>query len=89
MFIVVSCRNEFSHARLGMAIAKRYVPLSVERNRVRRIIRESFRHYQADLKAVDIVVFTQKALHQQSNTCLQEDLNDQWQTLLTSQKHSY
>lgn len=86
LFTFISCANGESYARLGLAIAKRHVPLSVERNRVRRIIRESFRHYQSALKGKDIVVIAQRALPEISNTNLQEDLNQQWQFLAGSSK---
>lgn len=72
------------NARLGVAVAKRHVPLAVDRNRVRRMIRESFRHYQAALKGHDIVVIAQRALFELSKARLQEDLNQQWKLLANS-----
>lgn len=73
--------NSLSYARLGLAIAKRYVPSAVERNRVRRIIREGFRHYQSAFGAFDIVVITQKPLEDLGNACLHKELNQQWRLL--------
>lgn len=84
MFALISCTNGIEHARLGLAIAKRHVPLAVERNRIRRVIRESFRHYQAVLRGIDIVVLAQKELCTLSNTCLNEELTRQWQILAGS-----
>lgn len=81
MFTIICSANTLSHARLGLAIAKRYIPLSVERNRVRRIIREGFRHYQSLFGAYDIVVITQKPLSNLGNACLHKELNQQWQLL--------
>lgn len=82
LFTFFVCRNELSYARLGLAIAKRHEPLAVERNRIKRIIRESFRHYQQKLKGIDIVVLMQKRVHEISNTCLYQNLNQQWQNLM-------
>lgn len=82
-FTFIFCANAFSYARLGLAIAKRHIPLAVERNRVRRIIRETFRQYQASLNGVDIVVITQKTLPDVSNACLREELNRIWQRFTT------
>lgn len=48
--------NALGHPRIGLAIAARTVGKAVARNRVRRIIRESFRLAQHDLPAVDIIV---------------------------------
>lgn len=84
MFTIICTENALSYARLGLAIAKRYIPSAVVRNRVRRIIREGFRHNQSHLGAVDIVVITQKPLDDLDNACLHKELNRQWQLLRQS-----
>ena len=48
--------GEARAARLGLSIAARTVGNAVQRNRLRRVIRESFRARQHDLPAVDIVI---------------------------------
>jgi ribonuclease P protein component len=40
-----------SSAKLGLIIPKRYLRLAVDRNRVKRVLRESFRHLRQDLPA--------------------------------------
>jgi len=52
--------NEEGHARLGVALAKRFIKKAVQRNQIKRQIREAFRLSQ-DLPAVDIVVLTRKS----------------------------
>lgn len=42
--------------RLGITVPKRFFPLSVTRNQIRRWVRESFRHEQARLAGWDIIV---------------------------------
>lgn len=42
--------------RIGLAVAVRIAGGSVQRNRIRRIIRESFRLHQHELPAADLVV---------------------------------
>jgi ribonuclease P protein component len=42
-FLLVAAQNEVGHARLGVAIGRR-VGSAVARNRVRRLLREAFRH---------------------------------------------
>lgn len=83
-FTLISCANGNSHARLGLAIAKKYVPLAVERNRVRRIIRETFRQHEIVLKGIDIIVLAQTHSREWSNTRLHEVLNRQWQRLISA-----
>jgi len=80
-FTLISCANDCAHARLGLAIAKRFVPLAVDRNRIRRIIRESFRLYQGVLIGLDIVVLGQKELQSIPNSALYEDLHRQWRLM--------
>jgi ribonuclease P protein component len=48
--------NELGQARLGLAVASKPFGGSVPRNRIRRLIRESFRLRQHDLPDVDLVV---------------------------------
>jgi len=47
-------------ARLGIAVGKRYVRSAVRRNRLKRLIREAFRHHTHILPPVDIVVVTRQ-----------------------------
>ena len=88
IFTLIGCKNDQSCARLGLAIAKRNVPSAVSRNRIRRIIRESFRHHKENLSGVDVVVLIQRDIESLNNTSLHEDLNQQWQYLRASLKIS-
>ncbi|GAB4350592.1 MAG: hypothetical protein Kow0073_05070 [Immundisolibacter sp.] len=53
---VITLHNHLGWPRLGLVIPKRRVRLAVHRNRLKRWIRESFRHHQQRLPAADIVV---------------------------------
>jgi len=46
-FTFLSRRNQLSSSRLGIVIAKKHIPLAVNRNKIKRAIRESFRHHRA------------------------------------------
>lgn len=48
--------NEIGQPRLGLVVPKKALPRAVDRNRLRRILRESFRLSQEHLGAVDIVI---------------------------------
>jgi ribonuclease P protein component len=43
-------------ARLGLVVSKRALPGAVQRNRARRVLRETFRQQRATLPSMDIVV---------------------------------
>lgn len=56
-FVLVMARpNQAGYPRLGMVIAKRLLARAVDRNRVKRCVRESFRQVLPELPACDFVV---------------------------------
>lgn len=64
--------------RLGMAIAKKVLRRAHDRNRIRRVVRESFRHFQHELPAVDIVVLCRLEVREMDNNHLFRQLNGLW-----------
>jgi ribonuclease P protein component len=55
-FQVMARPNEQGIARLGLIVSSRLLPRAVDRNRMRRRIRETFRQIAASLPALDLVV---------------------------------
>ena len=56
-FLMVMARpNQVGYPRLGMVVAKRLLARAVDRNRVKRCVRESFRLALPELPACDFVV---------------------------------
>lgn len=75
--------NDRSHARLGIIIAKHHVKQAVDRNRVRRVIRESFRHHQDLLKGLDIIILMRSQCGPSGNKkALRDDVDKLWQQLV-------
>jgi ribonuclease P protein component len=74
-------KNNLSQPRLGLVIAKKNVRLSVHRNRVKRIIRESFRLQQHQLPGIDVIVLARKSLGELDNKQLHETCNQLWHQL--------
>lgn len=48
--------NDLDHPRLGLIVPKRILARAVDRNRIKRILREAFRLMQADLGNLDVVI---------------------------------
>jgi len=73
--------NTLPHPRLGIIVAKRILRLAVDRNRIRRVIRESFRQYQVDLPAVDVVIMLRSSLKKPDYALFRQELEGIWQQL--------
>jgi ribonuclease P protein component len=69
---------------LGLAIAKKSLRLAVERNRVKRIVRESFRLNQHGLTGVDIVVLSRKGIASANPEKLRKSLDKHWLRIIGS-----
>lgn len=81
-FTILGRVNDQGTARLGLAIAKKSLPLAVQRNRIKRLVRESFRNHQQLLLGLDIVVMARKGVQEKTNTELMESLNKHWSKLV-------
>jgi len=79
MFTVLHRKNEEHEARLGLAIAKKHCRLATDRNRLKRIVRESFRKHRAELTGMDIVVLNRPEAAQAENKMLFRCLEKHWQ----------
>lgn len=74
--------NELKHPRLGLVIAKKHVKLAHQRNRIKRIIRESYRQRcQQQLPALDVVVLARKGIGEIDNSAMTLLLDKQWKRL--------
>jgi ribonuclease P protein component len=72
-FTVLAKLNEVSRKRLGLAISRRAAPLAVQRNRLRRLARESFRHLE--LAPLDYVVVAKRDAAAAANPVLRSSLD--------------
>ena len=77
-------RNELGHARLGLAISKRVSKRAVERNRIKRLVRESFRRMRHRLPAVDLMVMAREQAAGATGAELLAELDQLWRKLLTN-----
>ena len=79
--LLLARANGLDHPRLGLVIGKKSVRLSVERNRLKRQIRETFRQSQDDLAGWDIVVVARKGLGDLDNPELAGQFIKLWKRL--------
>lgn len=78
-FTVLFCHNKRDQPRLGLAIAKRLVRRATARNRLKRLVRESFRAAAPNLPPVDIVVLAGPAAANVDNATIFASLEQHWQ----------
>ena len=76
-----------SKNRLGLAIAKKRVKLAVQRNRMKRLVRESFRLNQHKLPAIDMVVMVKSGIDQLDNTQINKQLEKIWRKIIQRHKN--
>jgi len=80
-FGVIAILNDQGGPRLGLAVAVRIAGGAVERNRIRRIIRESFRLHQHQLPSVDLIVSARQRARNAAGAKLHESLASLWKSV--------
>jgi ribonuclease P protein component len=73
--------NELGGARLGLASSKRVSKRAVERNRIKRLVRESFRRVRHRLPAIDLMVMAREQAAGVPGSELLGELEALWQKL--------
>lgn len=79
---MLAIKNQLEHPRLGLAIAKKNSKRAVDRNKIKRVTRESFRLQQHELSALDIVVLARRDAANASSSQLTKSLEKHWVKLV-------
>lgn len=80
--LILSRPNQLNCPRLGLVIAKKNIRLANQRNRIKRILRESFRLHQHALSGLDIIVLARRELDSLDNTQMRALVDKQWARLI-------
>ncbi|MFO8046573.1 MAG: ribonuclease P protein component [Halomonas sp.] len=79
--MILATPNERGHPRLGLIVSKKNLRRAVDRNRLKRIARESIRLQQQRLPDVDIVLMARRGVGDLDNRILHRQLHGMWRRL--------
>jgi len=79
--LILARRNELGFSRLGLVVAKKHAKRAVDRNEIKRIVRESFRHHQSELENFDCVVLSRGGAKDLDKTELRHMVDQLWKRL--------
>lgn len=74
--------NGLDHPRLGIVVSKKNCRRATQRNRIKRLIRESFRCQQTRLSGIDVIVLARRGAADLDNKAVTELLAKLWNRLL-------
>ena len=77
-FLIRYCNGGMASSRLGLAVSKRVSKSAVQRNRIKRLTRESFRRARKDMPTWDVLVIARTRAADIENAALRADLERAW-----------
>ncbi|MDH3589076.1 MAG: ribonuclease P protein component [Gammaproteobacteria bacterium] len=78
LFTVLARPTEKNHPRLGLVVSRKAAGNAVQRHRLKRRIRESFRLGQHELPGADIVVIARAGISRHSQANVSSSLAKHW-----------
>ena len=79
MFTLLHRQNGVGYPRLGLVVAKRHARRAVDRNAIKRMIRESFRTRKSRLEASDYVVILKRPVGTVRQDALRQQITGLWE----------
>jgi ribonuclease P protein component len=81
LFTVLARETRWTESRLGLAISVKSAGGAANRNRVKRLVRESFRANRTKLPKLDIVVMSKPGIAGAGNRKITESLEVHWERI--------
>ena len=82
LLTILASSNDLGHPRLGLVISRKNAKRAVDRNRIKRVIRESFRLHQIELPSADFVVMARPDTKLADNQAIFKSLEHHWNRLI-------
>ncbi len=77
-YSLLFCENNLSFPRLAIVIKKAFVAKSVQRNKIKRIVKESFRLNQHQIPSNDIIFYAYTNINKLTSKELRQWLEKSW-----------
>lgn len=61
-YLLLAKPNAGQAARLGLVVSRKNIRLATRRNRIKRVVRETFRHYAYRLRSLDVLFLSRRGL---------------------------
>lgn len=78
LFRVRYATGSATSARLGLAVSRKVSKRAVVRNRIKRVVRDSFRHHRDKLPVIDLLVIAKAAAADAERAQLRRELESLW-----------
>ena len=79
--LLLAATNSLPHPRLGLIISKKNVRRAVDRNRIKRLVRESFR-LSNNLPCADVIFLARGGIAELNNQQLNQAIERAWQQII-------
>ncbi|MCV2402028.1 ribonuclease P protein component [Marinomonas sp. C2222] len=80
-FLLLTRKRDDNQTRLGLIVSKKTDKHAVGRNRIKRVVRDSFRHHKVLLSGLDIVFLARNGIKDIDNANLHRRLDKAWDQL--------
>ena len=78
LFTVYARPNDTEQARLGITVSRKVSLRAVQRNRIKRLVRESFRHQALKIAGLDVVAIARPKASLVTNQDIIQSLEEHW-----------